>query len=85
MKISINLMITVLMVTLLATLVALFTILAVNLVFGESNDLIKTKIISHTTHGDGYQLIDSANNRTCLIYPDAPEPGDRLDCYVGVE
>lgn len=46
-----------------------------------NNDPVETRIISHATHGDGYQLVDSVNQRICLIYPDALEPGDMLDCY----
>lgn len=42
---------------------------------------VETRIISHTLHGEGYQLTDSVNQRTCLVYPDALEPGDMLDCW----
>ncbi len=67
---------------LLALLIVSTTAVSITVILtkGSSNP-VETGIISHTIHGDGYQLRDSVNNQTCLIYPDALEPGDRLDCY----
>lgn len=74
MKISNNMLWAILIIS-----VAMIFIVAI--VYSGSNDFVETTIISHTTHGDGYQLVDSVHQRACVIYPDALELGDRLDCY----
>lgn len=81
MKMLENVLWAILLALLILSITAVF--LTAILTEGSSgdNDPVETRIINHTVHGDGYQLMDSVNNQTCVIYPDALEPGDRLGCY----
>lgn len=75
----------VLLAILLATFIVSVTIVLMTAILtdGSQGDKypVDTRIIRHITHENGYQLVDSVNQRICVIYPDASEPGDRLDCW----
>lgn len=83
MKISDNMM-GIVGITLIVSITAV-SIVAILTEDSGDNGPVETRIISHTIHGEGYQLVDSVNQQTCVVYPDALELGDRLDCYGSVK
>lgn len=81
MKISDGVVWTILLTILIVSITAVCITAILTEGSSGDNDPVETRIISHATYGEGYQLMDSVNQRTCVIYPDAPEPGDMLNCY----
>lgn len=71
-----------LVIVLVCVLIAIVLIENGDKIFGsEPVSLVDIEVVNHSVYGNGYQITDRVKYRVCVVYPDALEPLNRLDCY----